>query len=91
MRCFQDFSILSDFRKTVFNLGGDVFKALVRLVKSFVLFCIINWMLGRINLNYYGDHDGETSGCSCLLSGDITSCACLYEFVVNGVSTAAVT
>ena len=34
----------------------------------------------------YGDQDGETSGCSCPLTGDLTSSACLCRCVANGVT-----
>jgi len=40
---------------------------IIRLVKSFVL---LIW-----DTKLYGDHDGETSGCSCPLTGGLTSSA----------------
>ena len=66
------------------------FKALLRLVKSFIL---LIWDTRKNKL--YGDQDGngETSGCfcSCPLTGDLSSSACVCECVVNGVSATAAT
>ena len=63
------------------------FKALLRLVKSFVLSGIV-----YSRNKFYGDRDGETSGCSCSLTGgDHTSSACVCGCVINGVSAMAAT
>ena len=60
------------------------FRALLRLVNS----------LSRKN-NLYANQDGtgETSGCSCScpLTGDLTSSACVCGCVVDGVSATAAT
>ena len=41
----------------------------------------------------YGDQDGATPGCSCScpLTGDLTSSACVCGCVVNGVNATAAT
>ena len=64
------------------------FKALLKLVKSFVL---LVWDIRKNKL--YGDQDGATPGCSCScpLTGDLTSSACVCVCVVNGVSATAAT
>ena len=66
------------------------FKALLRLVKSFIL---LIWDSRKNKL--YGDQDGngETSGCSCSypLTGVLTSSACVCGCVVDGVSATAAT
>ena len=65
-------------------------KALLRLVKSFIL---LIWDTRKNKL--YGDKDGngETSGCSCScpLTGDLSSSACVCGCVVNGVCATAAT
>ena len=89
---FEEFSALNSFKRTGFVLGcenGD-FKSLSRLVKSSIL---LIWDTRRNKL--YGDQDGtgETSGCSCTcpLTGDLTSSACVCGCVVDGVSATAAT
>ena len=66
------------------------FKALLRLVKSFIL---LIWDTRKNKL--YGDQDGnsETSGCSCScpLTGDLSNSARVCGCVVNGVSATAAT
>ena len=64
------------------------FKALLKLVKSFVL---LVWDMRKNKL--YGDQDGTTPGCSCScpLTGDLTSSACVCGCMVNGVSATAAT
>ena len=64
---FEEFSALNNFERTGFVLGCENwerydFKALLRLVQSFILFI---WYTRKNKL--YGDQDGngETSGCSC--------------------------
>ena len=56
------------------NWDGYDFKALLRLVKSFVL---LIWDTRKNML--YGDQYGKTSGCSCScpLTGDLTSSTCI--------------
>ena len=70
---------LLNFNRTGFILGcGNWdrydFKALLKLVKSFVL---LVWDMRKNKL--YGDQDGTTPGCSgsCPLTGDLTSSACV--------------
>ena len=62
------------------------FKALLKLVKSFVL---LIWETRKKEL--YGDQDCVVSGCSCScpLTGGLTSSACVCGCVVNGVSATA--
>ena len=91
--CIEEFSALNNFEKTGFVLGCENwerydFKALLRLVKSFIL---LIWDTRKNKL--YGDQDGngETSGCSCPLTGDLSSSACVCGCVVNGVSATAAT
>ena len=64
------------------------FKALLKLVKSFVL---LIWETRKKEL--YGDQDCVVSGCSCScpLTGGLTSSACVCGCVVNGVSATAAT
>ena len=64
------------------------FKALLKLVKSFVL---LIWETRKKEL--YGDQDCVVSGCSCScpLTGGLTSSACVCGCVVNGVSAMAAT
>ena len=78
---FEEFSALNNFERTGFVLGCENwerydFKALLRLVKSFIL---LIWDTRKNKL--YGDQDGngETSGCSCScpLTGDLSSSACV--------------
>ena len=92
---FEEFSALNTFERTGFVLGCENwerydFKALLRLVKSFIL---LIWDTRKNKL--YGDQDGngETSGCfcSCPLTGDLSSSACVCGCVVNGVSATAAT
>ena len=90
---FEEFSALNNFERTGFVLGCEnweryYFKALLRLVKSFIL---LIWDTRKNKL--YGDQDGngETSGCSCPLTGDLSSSACVCGCVVNGVSATAAT
>ena len=90
---FEEFSALNNFERTGFVLGCENwekydFKALLRLVKSFIL---LIWDTRKNKL--YGDQDGngETSGCSCPLTGDLSSSACVCGCVVNGVSATAAT
>ena len=66
----------------------DDFKALLKLVKSFVL---LIWETRKKEL--YGDQDCVVSGCSCScpLTGGLTSSACVCGCVVNGVSATAAT
>ena len=79
---FEEFSALNNFGRTSFVLGCENwerydFKALLRLVKSFIL---LTWDTRKNKL--YGDQDGscETSGCSCScpLTGDLSSFAHVY-------------
>ena len=89
---FEEFSALNNFERTGFVLGCERydFKALLRLVKSFIL---LIWDTRKNKL--YGDQDGngETSGCfcSCPLSGVLSSSACVCGCMVDGVSTTAAT
>ena len=85
--------ILDSFNKASFILGfenwnRDDFKALLKLVKSFVL---LIWETRKKEL--YGDQDCVVSGCSCScpLTGGLTSSACVCGCVVNGVSATAAT
>ena len=87
---FEEFITLN---RTGFILGCENwdrydFKALLKLVKSFVP---LVWDTRKNKL--YGDQDGTTSGCSCScpLTGDLTSSACVCGCVVNGVSATAAT
>ena len=68
--------------------GTYDFKALLKLVKSFVL---LVWDARKNKL--YGDQDGTTPGCSCScpLTGDLTSSTCVCGCVVSGVSATAAT
>ena len=82
-----------NFNKASFILGfenwnRDDFKALLKLVKSFVL---LIWETRKKEL--YGDQDCVVSGCSCPcpLTGGLTSSACVCGCVVNGVSATAAT
>ena len=54
------------------------FKALLKLVKSFVLLIWDTW-----KNKIYGDQDGETSvcSCSCPLTGDHASSACVCGYM----------
>ena len=90
---FEEFSALNNFKRTGFVLGCENwerydFKALLRLVKSYVL---LIWDTRKNKL--YGDQDGngETSGCSCScpLTGDLLSSACACGRVVDGVNATA--
>ena len=90
---FGEFSTLDHFNKASFILGfenwnRDDFKALLKLVKSFVL---LIWETRKKEL--YGDQDCVVSGCSCScpLTGGLTSSACVCGCVVNGVSATAAT
>ena len=90
---FGEFSTLDNFNKASFILGfenwnRDDFKALLKLVKSFVL---LIWETRKKEL--YGDRDCVVSGCfcSCPLTGGLTSSACVCGCVVNGVSATAAT
>ena len=90
---FGEFSTLDNFNKASFILGfenwnRDDFKALLKLVKSFVL---LIWETRKKEL--YGDQDCVVSGCSCScpLTGGLTSSACVCGCVVNGVSATAAT
>ena len=90
---FGEFSTLDNFNKASFILGfenwnRDDFKALLKLVKSFVL---LIWETRKKEL--YGDQDCVVSGCSCScpLTGGLTSSACVCGCVVNGVSAMAAT
>ena len=90
---FGEFSTLDNFNKASFILGfenwnRDDFKALLMLVKSFVL---LIWETRKKEL--YGDQDCVVSGCSCScpLTGGLTSSACVCGCVVNGVSATAAT
>ena len=90
---FGEFSTLENFNKASFILGfenwnRDDFKALLKLVKSFVL---LIWETRKKEL--YGDQDCVVSGCSCScpLTGGLTSSACVCGCVVNGVSAMAAT
>ena len=78
-----------NFERTGFVLGCENwdrnnFKALLSLVKNFVLSV---WGLRKNEL--YGGQDGETSGCSCPLTGDIASSTCLCGCMVDGVNAMA--
>ena len=71
-------------REQALFLGCEIwnrydFKALLRC-------CMLIWILRR-----YCDQDGVTSDCSfsCLLTGDLTSSACVCGCVVNGISVMA--
>ena len=74
---------LDNFNRTGFILGCENwdrydFKALLKLVKSFVL---LVWDMRKNKL--YGDQDGTTPGCSCScpLTGDLTSSIRLHLWV----------
>ena len=60
------------------------------LVKCFIL---LIWETRKTKLYSDQDGTGETSGysCSCPLTGDLSSSACVCGGVVNGVSVTAVT
>ena len=60
----------------------------LRLVKSFIL---LIWDTRKNKL--YGDRDGETSGCSCScpLTGDLSSSACVCGCMVDGIGATAAT
>ena len=69
---FEEFSALNAFERMGFVSGCENwerydFKALLRLVKSFI---VLIWDTRKNKL--YGDQDGngETSGCFCSLSSD---------------------
>ena len=94
---FEEFNALNNFERTGFVLGCENcdFKALLRLVKSFI-------NLDTRKNKLYGNQDGngETSGCSCScpLTGDLSSSACVSGCsacvcgrVVNGVNATAAT
>ena len=94
---FEEFSALNNFESTGFVLGCENcdFKALLRLVKSFIN------LDTRKNI-LYGNQDGngEASGCSCScpLTGDLSSSACVCGCfacvcgrVVDGVSATVAT
>ena len=93
---FEEFSALNNFERMGFVVLGCEnwerydFKALLKLVKCFIL---LIWETRKTKL--YGDRDGtgETSGysCSCPLTGDLSSSACVCGGVVNGISVTAVT
>ena len=70
------------------NWNRDDFKALLKLVKSFVLL-----IRETRKKELYGDQDCVVSGCSCScpLTGGLTSSACVCGYVVNGVSATAAT
>ena len=89
---FEEFSALNNFERTGFVLGCEnweryVLKALLRLVKSFIL---LLW--DTRNNKLYCDQC-ETSGCSCScpLNGDLSSSACVCGCMVNSVSATAAT
>ena len=88
---FEEFSTLDNFNRTGFILGCENwdrydFKAFLKLGKNFVL---LVWDIRKNKL--YGDQDGTTPDCSCScpLTGDLTSSACVCGCVVNGVSATA--
>ena len=56
------------------------FKALLRLVKSFIL---LIWDTRKNKLYGYQDGNGETSGCSCPLTEDLSSSTCICGCVVD--------
>ena len=66
------------------------FKALLRLVKSFIL---LIWDTMKNKLYCDQDGNGETSGCfcSCPLTRDLSSSAYVCGCMVNGVSATAAT
>ena len=72
------------------RIGKDNFKALLRLVKSFIL---LTWDARKNKLYGNQDGNGETSGCSCScpLTGDLSSSVHVCGCVVNGVSATAAT
>ena len=83
---FEEFSTLDNFNRTGSILGCENwdrydFKALLKLVKSFVLLLV--WDTRKI----YDDQDGTIPGCSCScpLTGGLTSSTCVCGCVVNGV------
>ena len=89
---FEEFSALNNFEGTGFVLGCENweeydFKALLRLVKSSI------WDTRKNKLCGDQDGTGETPGysCSCPLTGDLSSSACVCGCVVNGVSATAAT
>ena len=88
---FEEFSTLENFERTGFgceNWDRYDFKALLKSVKSFVLSI---WDTRKNKL--YGDQDCEALGrsCSCPLTGDLSSSACVCGCVVHGVSATAAT
>ena len=90
---FKEFSTLDNFGKASFVLGCENwsrydFKALLKLVRSFVL---LIWETRKKGL--YGDQDYVITGCfcSCPLTGGLTSSACICGCVVNGVGATAAT
>ena len=63
----EEFSALNNFERTGFVLGCENwerynFKALLRLVKIFIL---LTWDTRKNKLDGDQDGNGETSGCSC--------------------------
>ena len=60
--------------------GYFVSSVTLKLVKSFVL---LVWDTRKNKL--YGDQDVTTPGCSCPLTGNLTSSTRVYGYVVNGV------
>ena len=88
---FEEFIAHDSVEKTGFILGCENwnrsnFKALLSLVKNFVL----SVRDARKN-ELYGGQDGETSGCSCPLTGDFASFTHVCGCVVNGVIATAAT
>ena len=92
---FEEVSALNNFERTRFALGCENwerydFKALLRLVKCFIL---LIWDTRKNKLYGNQDSTGETSGysCSCPLTGDLSSSACVCGWMVDGVSAMAAT
>ena len=92
---FEEVSALNNFERTCCVLGCENwerydFKALLRLVKSFIL---LIWDTKKNKLCGDQDGNGETSdySCSCPLTGDLSSSACICGCMVNGVSATAAT
>ena len=92
---FEEFRSLNNFERTGFVLRCENwdrydFKAVLRPVKSFILL-IWDTKKNRLYGNQVGN--GETSGCSCScpLTGDLSSSACVCGCVVDGVSAMAAT
>ena len=89
MEVLKNLVCLNTFERTGFVLGCENwerydFKALLRLVKSFIL---LIWDTRKNKL--YGDQDG--CFCSCPLTGDLSSSACVCGCVVDDVSATAAT